>query len=207
MGYYFGSQIQRLRFLEASLYFAFSHSRIVFSVFIQNYQRRLPLSFHMCISLNLEHGVHCISVWAKEMATDFCTCALCSRHSVSPSFLFKDGNVVEISLSKESHVNSSFSMGKPHRSIGMITQGWCWMSCITQRPCVLFSCISTICKRLDSFGMGFIHLFSWSFKMLSLGLQSRGFYCMFSRVNATCTSNCCPINAAMKLKDTCSLEE
>lgn len=60
---YFGSQIQRLRFLEASLYFAFSHSRIVFSVFIQNYQRRLPLSFHMCISLNLEHGVvHCISL-------------------------------------------------------------------------------------------------------------------------------------------------
>jgi len=133
MGDHFGSQIQRLRFLELSLYFAFSHSRIVFQVFIQNYQRHLPLSFHMCISLNLEHGiVHCISLWAKEMATDFCTCALCSCHSVSPCFLFKDGNVVEISLSKESHVNSSFSMGNPHCSIGMITQGWRWMSCITQ---------------------------------------------------------------------------
>jgi len=63
MGDHFGSQIQRLRFLELSLYFAFSHSRIVFQVFIQNYQRHLPLSFHMCISLNLEHGiVHCISL-------------------------------------------------------------------------------------------------------------------------------------------------
>ena len=187
------------------MYFAFSHSRIVF---VQNYQRRLPLSFHMCISLNIEHGiVHCISMWANEMATDFYTCALCSCHSVGPCFLSKDGNVVEIGLSNESHVNSSFSMGNPHHSIGMITQDWQWMSCMTQRPCVLFSCISTICKRLDSFGMGFIHLFSWSFKMLSLGLQSCAFSCMFSRVNVTYTSNCCPVNAAMKLKDTCSLEE
>ena len=64
MGDYFGSQIQRLRFLEASLYFAFSHSRIVFSVFIQNYQRRLPLSFHMCIChLHIFFGKRSVKVF------------------------------------------------------------------------------------------------------------------------------------------------
>ena len=56
------------------------------------------------------------------MATDFYTCVLCSCHSVGPCFLSKDGNIVEIGLSNKSHVNSSFSMGNPHRSIGMITQ-------------------------------------------------------------------------------------